>query len=180
MNSHERRLLRRVLAQSGTRGVNDLPSAPLLTSASQPRKSNTELPPPESRPGWLTTLVSKSLIVAKRAGGLLLAAATLVGGYTVVRPHLSVDPDIVLTPGDPYSTQLLVQNQNWLFDVTDVNPSCATIHVTTSNDFGIFGLPPRPQPTIPALQSRQQTTMECWPIVGGFGAGPGEITSAYI
>jgi hypothetical protein len=112
--------------------------------------------------------------------GLILAALAWLGAYALLRPNVSIDPELLLNPGDPFSTQFIVTNENVIFDVKDVQPSCRTIHVITSNNVGQFGLPPRPSPPIPLLSARQKTTINCPTWIGGLGAGAGNVLKAYI
>src|SRR5262249_6687284 len=54
------------------------------------------------------------------------------------------------------------------------------IHVITSHNVGLTGLPPRPQPSIPRLKPQEKATITCPPWMGGFGAGAGNVLAAYI
>jgi hypothetical protein len=112
--------------------------------------------------------------------GLVLSGLTLLGGLALFRPHVSVDPDLVLDPGDPFSTQFNITNQNVLFDVKNLQSFCRTIYVITSHNVGLSGLPPRPSPSIPQLGSQEKTTITCPPWIGGLGAGAGNVLVAYI
>jgi hypothetical protein len=103
-----------------------------------------------------------------------------VVGLFVLRPHVSLEPDLLLNPGDPFSTQFSATNQNLVLDVTDVQPGCQTIYVVTSNHFGMAGLPSRPSPVIPRLRPQEKSTITCPPWVGGLGAGAGNVLVAYI
>jgi hypothetical protein len=118
--------------------------------------------------------------IAKILWSLVLAGLALLGGYGLVRPSVSVDPNLLLNPGDPFSTQFSVTNENVLFDVHDLHPSCRTIQVITSNNVGLLGLPPRPSPAIALLSARQKSTINCPPWIGGLGAGSGNVLTAYI
>src|SRR6266404_7227817 len=60
-----------------------------------------EVPKPEIlRWRYLSRIISS----AKFLWTVALSVATLLGGYAVFRPNVSVDPDLLLTPGDPFST----------------------------------------------------------------------------
>jgi hypothetical protein len=134
------------------------------------------LPQEPSGRKYLTRAISRTKLLF----GLVLSGLTLLGGLALFRPHVSVDPDLVLDPGDPFSTQFNITNQNLLFDVKNLRPSCRTIYVITSHNFGMSGLPPRPSPPITELEPQQKTTITCPPWVGGLGAGAGNVLVAYI
>jgi hypothetical protein len=172
MNSRDRRRLRR---RSNTNEPPQMSASQLHT---QDKETRLQHKPQSQHP--ISLLRSLMAASARNFWGLLLAAATLIGGYAIARPNVSVDPDLVLVPGDPYSTQFSVKNENAAFGVRDIQPSCQTIRVITSNNFGMLGLPSRPQPVVPKLDPGQKTTMECWPIIGGLGAGSGKVLTAYI
>ncbi len=122
----------------------------------------------------------KTVLGTRVLWGLILAVLTWLGAYALLRPNVSIDPELLLNPGDPFSTQFSVTNENVVFDVKDIQPSCRTIHVVTSNNVGLFGLPPRPSPPIPLLGARQKTTINCPPWIGGLGAGAGNVLAACI
>jgi|SRR5580658_8574442 hypothetical protein len=116
----------------------------------------------------------------KKLLNFVVIILAFLGGYALFRPNVSVDPDLLLNPGDPFSTQFSVTNENAILDVKDLQPFCRTINVVTSNNIGLFGLPPRPSPPIPVLGPRQKTTINCPPWIGGLGAGAGNVLWAYI
>lgn len=117
-------------------------------------------------------------------GQVILAIIGLGLGFgsylAVARPHVSVEPALLLNPGDPYSTQFSVTNENSLFAVRDLHPSCRTIDVVTSNNVGMFGMPPRLSPPIPRIEPRAASTIACPPWIGGLGAGAGNVIRAFI
>jgi len=142
-----------------------------------PLSTETKLPSPQSRARrnlWQTVSRTKLL------GGLVLSALTLLGGFALLRPHISVEPDLLLNPGDPFSTQFSVTNQNLILDTTGLQSRCRTIRVLTSNDVALVGLPPRPSPLIPRLRPQEKATITCPPWLGGLGAGAGNVLTAYI
>jgi hypothetical protein len=105
---------------------------------------------------------------------------TLLGGFAILRPHVSIDPDLQLNPSDPFSIQFAVKNENGVFEVRELNPSCRTIYVITSHNVGLIGLPPRPLPTISKLEPNEKSTLICPPWIGGLGAGAGNVNTAFI
>lgn len=138
---------------------------------------NESIPRRTSARAYLARLTSRT---RKLLWALAGAALALVGAYPSIRPHISVEPNTVLNPGDPFSTQFSVTNENLIFDTKDLQPSCRTIDVVTSHNVGMFGLPPRPSPPIPRLGPREKTTVTCPPWIGGLGAGAGNVLVAYI
>ena len=112
--------------------------------------------------------------------GLVGAVLALAGGYALFRPHVSIEPGIVLVPGDPYSTQFDTTNDSALFDIKNLKPSCYTVFVETDHDVQLASLPSLPLPTVPLLGPREKTTMSCRAWIGGLGAGTGNVTKAYI
>ena len=55
---------------------------------------------------------------------LAVAALTLLGGYAIFRPHVSVEPQVALNPVDPYTTQFNIKNENSVFDIHNVDAVC--------------------------------------------------------
>lgn len=121
----------------------------------------------------------RTLLGTKVLWALVIGGLTLLGGYPLLHPNVSVEPGLLLNPGDPFSTEFTLKNDNPIFEVKDLRPVCRTIYVTTTHNFGMFGLPPRPSPLIPILGPEQETTTTCLPIVGGLGAY-NRVLSAYI
>lgn len=122
----------------------------------------------------------RTISSTKLLWGLIVSAMTLLSGFVLFLPNVSIDPELLLNPGDPFSTQFSVTNENLIFDVKDLQPSCRTIHVITSNNVGMFGLPPRPSPSVALLSAREKTTINCPPWIDGLGAGAGNVLVAYI
>jgi hypothetical protein len=57
--------------------------------------------------------------------GVLLAVATLVGGYATVRPRILVEPPIAAANSDhPYASSFLLSNAGWLLPIYDVQVKC--------------------------------------------------------
>ena len=122
----------------------------------------------------------KTVSGTKALWGVIAAVLALIGYYASFHPNVSVDPDRLLNPSDPFSTLFSVKNDSSIFDVRNLHPACYTIHVLTDHNFGMNGLGPRPAPTIPVIESMQKTTIDCPPWVSGFGGGAGNILSAFI
>src|SRR5579864_4042282 len=133
----------------------------------------------ESPPPRRTLLFLKRAFSSTRfLSALGLAILGWIGGYADLYPHISIDPGLLLNPGDPFSTQFTVTNENPMFDIRDLQPSCRTIYVITTHNVGLFGLPPRPSPPIPTLGPKEKSTIDCLPILGGLGAGAGDVMTA--
>ncbi|MGB2677052.1 MAG: hypothetical protein WAN12_08230 [Candidatus Acidiferrum sp.] len=144
-------------------------SRPIRENKQKPIQRGPEAPNRGKTISRLTKLVNFVVIIL-----------AFLGGYVLFRPNVSVDPDLLLNPGDPFSTQFSVTNENVIFDVKDLQPFCRTIHVMTSHNIGMFGLPGIPSQTIPVLSARQKTTITCREWIGGLGAGAGDVLAAYI
>ncbi|MGB8495762.1 MAG: hypothetical protein WCE53_15285 [Candidatus Acidiferrum sp.] len=145
--------------------------------ASRPRIENKQKPMPQ---GPEASNQGKTIPRLKKFLNFVVIMLAFLGGYALFRPNVSVDPDLLLNPGDPFSTQFSVTNENVIFDVKDLQPFCRTIHVITSHNVGMFGLPGIPSQIIPVLSARQKTTINCREWIGGLGAGAGDVLAAYI
>jgi hypothetical protein len=167
MDRRERRRRKRLEEKLRKKLGQQSPSLP--KQAESPRKRS------EARRFFLRT-VSKTKLLK----GFVLTGLSLLGSYALFRPHVSVEPDLLLNPGDPFSTQFSLTNQSRIFDTRDLQPACSTIHVITSHDVGLSGLPPRPSPLISRLGPQEKTTITCPPWLGGLGAGAGNVLVAYI
>jgi hypothetical protein len=142
-----------------------------------PRPGHKEAPTP---PSSARRYYAGTLLGAKRLLGLLVFVLTLLGGYALIRPHVSLEPDLLLNPVDPFSTQFSVTNQNLIFTVKSLQPACSTQFVETSHKIRLTGLPPFPSPSIPKLDPGEKTTIACGRWIGGLGAGAGNVLTAYI
>jgi hypothetical protein len=173
MDRHERRRRRRIEEKLRKK----LGKEPMSKETSSARREHVESLP-QNRKGrrYLTRAISRT----KLLWGIVVSALTLLGGYALLRPHVSIEPGLLLNPGDPFSTQFDVTNDSLVFDIKDLNPSCYTVFVETTNRVRLNGLPPRPSPSIPWLGAREKTTTSCPPWIGGLGAGAGNVTTAYI
>ena len=120
MNSRERRVLRRALGQIGVNAES--------LSKSQSSETKTPKPtrlPPENR---AAPILRQS---AKRVWGGVLIVATLCGLY-IFRPDVSIEPYVSTDPSQPFGQNFFVQN-NSLYSITNVRPSCGFEHLTFVN-----------------------------------------------
>jgi len=81
----------------------------------------------------------KTVSGTKLLWSLVGAVLALLAGFALFRPQVSLDPDILLNPGDPFSTEFSVTNRNRIFTAKDLRPACYTIFVETSNNVEIDG-----------------------------------------
>ena len=111
-----------------------------------------------------------------------MAAATLIGLYVVFRPHVSVEPQIVLNPVDPYTTQFNVRNENPMFGIYKVNAVCWPRSMQSGNNFSVLSLTPLPNVhhEIPVLDAGASSTVDCPPAIGGLGAWSGAVVDAEL
>jgi hypothetical protein len=168
MDSHKRRRQKRLKVRLGNDSV--------VNETSQVHIDHKEsLPQSRARQYFEQTISRTKLLV-----GLVVTGLAFLGGYQLLRPHISVDPGLLLNPGDPFTTRFDVKNENAILSVFDLNPSCHTIYVMTDHNVGLEGLPARPAPTIPLIEPVEQTTIDCPSWVGGLGAGTGNILTAFI
>jgi hypothetical protein len=149
----------------------------IVTEPSKAAAAPSMVPPPPRRG---LEAFRKTVSGTKALWGVIAAVLALIGYYALSHPNVSVDPDRSLNPGDPFSILFSVKNESSVFDVRSVHPACYTIHVLTDHNFGMNGLPPRPAPTIPVIEPLQKTTIGCPPWASGFGAGAGNVVTAFI
>jgi hypothetical protein len=143
------------------------------TSSRKKKPGRPMVHPPTAVPSkWITKVWV--LITAVATGFGLLA------GFDSLRPGVSVKQGQQLDPKDPFSTQFTVTNENHWADVTDLHPSCRTIHVVTSHNVVLEALPPLQSLPIPVLKPLQPDTIACNRWIGGLGYGAGEVQAAYI
>jgi hypothetical protein len=101
-----------------------------------------------------------------------------LGGLCI--PHVSLEPDSPLNPQDPFSAQFRVTNENQLFTIRNLTGSCYFVDVVTDHNVGISALGRPLTKVIPGLEPRQGSTIDCPSIIGGIGAGAGNVTKAKI
>jgi hypothetical protein len=169
MDRRERRRRKRIASK--------IEGAVIAKKSPLPHKESKGSPQQE---WWVKRYFSKANVGTKPLRVILGAAVAFLGAYATVRPNVSVEPDILLNPGDPFSTQFSIKNENFIADANDINPSCRTVRVITSHNVGMFGLPSRPSPEIAKLGPGEKSTITCAPWVGGLGAGAGDVLIAYI
>lgn len=110
----------------------------------------------------------------------VLGILSLVGGYALFHPHVSLDPGEPLNPGDPFSTQFNVTNEKNVFSVHDLSSICWTESVETSNHVRIKGFGRSSPHSIFTLEPNAKSTLDCPPWISGFGAWAGDVTTAFI
>ena len=115
-------------------------------------------------------------------GPLFLAVLALLGGYSVLRPHVPLEPYIPLNPVDPYSTQFTVKNENTIFDIYSVDCVRWPRRMSSGNGFSVVspGLLPHLNRTIPRLIPGGSSTVDCPPVIGGIGTYSGQVVSAEL
>jgi len=122
----------------------------------------------------------KTISGTKLVKGLFFSGLALASGYALFHPHVSVEPGILLNPGDPFSTQFTVTNDNRILGVQNLRSSCSTVFVETDHNIRLVGLPARPSDVIPRLGPQEQTTIDCPSWVSGFGGGVRNVVKSYI
>src|SRR5713101_1808954 len=113
--------------------------------------------------------------------GVVLAVAS---GYALFHPHVSVEPELVLNPANPFSTEFKITNESGIFSVHDLASYCWTQSLSTSHNIGIWD-PSRatanqPQHKISLLEPRRSSTIDCAPVMGGIGTYTGNVIHADI
>jgi hypothetical protein len=149
----------------------------LRKETSRPDDGNTKRP---TRLRRLSQFFPKTISGTKLLWRLFAAGLTITAGYALFHPHISLEPGIVLNPGDQLTTQFDAVNDSPIFNINNLKPSCYTLLVETTNRVTQRGLPGLPSPTVPVLGPKDRTTIVCRPWVGGLGAGAGNVTTAYI
>jgi hypothetical protein len=117
----------------------------------------------------------------KRLKNLLFAGLALASAYALFHPHVSVEPQIVLNPVDPFSTAFVIKNESPIFPVHNLNFTCWTRLIKTSNNIRVLGMSPQQtQGTIPVLIRNASTTIGCPAVMGGLGSYTGAVQQAQI
>lgn len=113
---------------------------------------------------------------------LVVAGLTLLGGYAIFRPHVSIEPQIALNPVDPYTTQFNIKNENLVFDIRDVNAVCWPRNMESGNGFSVVSPVPlkNVHHEIPLLASGASSTVDCPPVIGGLGSYAGAVVKAEL
>jgi hypothetical protein len=110
------------------------------------------------------------------------AGVALLSGYSLFRPHVSVEPYIALNPANPYSTQFSIKNESRLFEVHSVDCVCWPRQMESGNGFSVISPAPlqKMRHTIAVLRPGTSTTIDCPPIIGGLGTWSGEVLHAEL
>ncbi len=136
--------------------------------------------------GWLRQKAiqyfGKTILGTKLLKGLVLLGLALASGYALFRPHVSVEPTLLLNPVNPFSTEFTVKNESKILAVHDLTSICWTKSVETSNNIRIWapGRFERAQREIPILEPLASSTIDCPPVIGGLGTYTGAVLSAEI
>jgi hypothetical protein len=110
----------------------------------------------------------------------ITALITVLTGYEMLQVHVALEPDGLLNPGDPFSTEFSITNESGIFAVHDLTSSCYTIDVETTHHVGVMGIGRTSLRTIPTIEPRASSTIQCPAWIGGYGAGAGDVTKAEI
>jgi hypothetical protein len=87
---------------------------------------------------------------------------TLVAGYAVLRPNVTVEPDEEFNSNDPLSARFTIKNENMIMSLNDVLFYCKVIVSKMHNNRWqvkrtVFLAPPR---TVPALAPLERSTSD--------------------
>ena len=107
-------------------------------------RSETKRQESTTRLGRGLSALKNTFTGAKALLSLVLVLLALLGGWAVLRPHISVEPYIPLNPVDPYSTQFIVKNENVIFDAHDINCVCWPRTMQSGNGFSVISPTPLP------------------------------------
>jgi hypothetical protein len=130
----------------------------------------------KGKQGLFEKIRSKSSLAWKLVAGVM----AIFGWFVLFHPHVSLEPDRPLNPGDPFSTLFRVKNESKLFAIRDLTSTCHTIDVITSHNVGISGIARPLLRTIPLMEPQSSSTIDCPPMIGGLGAGAGNVLKAEI
>jgi hypothetical protein len=113
---------------------------------------------------------------------LAVAALTLLGGYAIFRPHVSVEPQVALNPVDPYTTQFDIKNENSVFDIHNVDAVCWPRSMQSGNNFSVVSPVPlkNVHHEILLLEAGANSTVDCPPMIGGIGSYSGVVVNAEL
>ena len=151
----------------------------LEKEALQPLTEHKESP---RRLNQVLQIFQKTLSGTRLLKGLVLLGLALASGYALFRPHVSVEPTLLLNPVNPFSTEFTVKNESKILAVHDLTSICWTKSVETSNNIRIWapGRFERVQREIPILEPLASSTIDCPPVIGGLGTYTGAVLSAEI
>jgi hypothetical protein len=152
MNSHERRIVKRALAQSGIQ-ISELSS----TQSKLPIKEN------QSRQK-LSRVLRIATLLHGQLWKVILGLTTLGGfGFWQLWPRVDIEPYTSLDPHSPFAQQFSVQN-NSLYPLKNVQPRCRIDKIRSQgrpnlamdNSTVIF-----PKERVESLSSSAKTTATC-------------------
>ena len=151
----------------------------------QESPSRQESPTRQESPNRLKRVLKalgKREVVWKLFIGAIGLGLALLGGYSVARPHVSLEPYIPLNPVNPYSTQFTVKNESSMFDVYSMDCVCWPRIMNSGNNFSIVspGILPNVHHTIPLLKPGGSSTVDCPPVIGGIGTYSGQVNYAEL
>ena len=120
--------------------------------------------------------------VVSKLWAFVVAALTLLGGYALFRPHVSVEPQIAVNPVNPYTTQFNIKNEHLLFDIHNVNAVCWPRSMQSANNFSVISPVPLKNihHEIPLLEPGANSTVDCPPVIGGIGSYAGVVADAEL
>ncbi len=107
---------------------------------------------------------------------------TILGGWALMRPGLSIEPYLSLSSGDPYATQFAVKNENSIFEARDINCVCWPRKMESGNGFSVLSFVPLPNMhhEIKLLQPGATSTVDCPAAIGGLGRWSGQVMYAEL
>lgn len=113
---------------------------------------------------------------------LIVAALTLLGGYAIFRPHVSIEPQIALNPVNPYTTQFNIKNENLIFDIYSIDAVCWPRTMQSGNNFSVVSPGPlkNVHHEIARLEPGGNSTVDCPPVIGGIGSFAGVVVDAEL
>lgn len=113
---------------------------------------------------------------------LIVAGLTLLGGYAIFRPHVSIEPQIALNPVNPYTTQFNIKNENSVFDIHNVDAVCWPRNMQSGNGFSVVSPAPlkNVHHEIALLESGASSTVNCPPVISGIGSYTGIVVNAEL
>ena len=127
------------------------------------------------RPRWWRKLFSGTNVVV----GAVITFLTLLGGWFLFHPYVSLHPDQRLNPSDPFSTEFTITNEG-NFNIRDLTSTCIFGNVETTHNVGMYGLARPSLKSIPRIEPKLSSTIECLSFIGGIGAGAGNVRTADI
>lgn len=175
MNSHERRTQKRKTANSAS-GKN------ATGPASTRQEKRIEGQSPQAPPSPIQRGASRVVKFLGRLWSLILVALALVGYYAVVKPHVSVDPQVTLNPVDPFTTEFVVTNDSSAFSIRQLEFTCWSPSTKTSHNIQIWSPVAQEKRTgiIQDIGPKEKGTIECPSLTGGIGTFLGDVTSSQL